>query len=188
MNERKRPAMPQSPIVVLTGAMGAGKTTVLNILESRGFLCVPESARIVLASQRRFKGSGVPETDPSLFCSLMLEHSKEAYRQYSSQSFPVFTDRAIPDLKAYCSHFGIDDSGSGTAAEEFIYFQKVFVFNAWHSIYANDEERKMTYELSAQFGAEARQVYHDLGYQIIDMPEAVPEQRADFILKKIGVY
>ena len=46
---------------ILTGAMGAGKSTVLGELKNKGLTCVAEPAREILAEQRTIDGAGVPE-------------------------------------------------------------------------------------------------------------------------------
>ncbi len=38
--------------IVLTGAPGAGKTAVLNALASRGYECIPESARAIIRARK----------------------------------------------------------------------------------------------------------------------------------------
>ena len=56
---------------VMTGAMGAGKSAVLDALAAMDFRCIVEPARVVLKEQRQHGGMGVPEKDPALFNMLM---------------------------------------------------------------------------------------------------------------------
>jgi len=73
--------------VILTGAMGAGKSTVLTALAQQGVACVPEPARRILSAQRAIGGRGVPETDPRLFCELMLAVAVEEFREMTRRVY-----------------------------------------------------------------------------------------------------
>jgi predicted ATPase len=47
--------------IILTGAMGSGKSTVLSLLKQKGYRTIEEPARPILAEQRSIEDEGVPE-------------------------------------------------------------------------------------------------------------------------------
>ena len=160
--------------IVITGAMGSGKSTLIAELRKRGFTVVPEPARIVLAEQRAAGGDGVPERSPRRFCELMLERMKSDYDEHPS----AFYDRGIPDLVGYAHLFRLEPP----RVDDHRYDGRVFVLPAWREIYATDDERKMTFERAEAFGEDVRRIYEGLGYEIVEVPRDTPAARARFII------
>ena len=171
---------------VFTGAMGAGKSAVVDRLSARGTACVAEPARQILKEQRSFTGSGVPETDAGLFNQLMLSRAVNLYQTNAEKQGPVVFDRGIADLVAYAELFGIDTSVYLRAAEVYRYNPTVLYFGGWREIYTLDEERKMSFELANEFGNNAQEVYARLGYKTVEVPKASVEDRVAFVLQVLG--
>jgi ATPase subunit of ABC transporter with duplicated ATPase domains len=67
--------------VVLTGAPGSGKSTILKILREKGYCCINEPVREVIAEQRAIRGSGVSDKNPALFVELMLSRAILRYHE-----------------------------------------------------------------------------------------------------------
>ena len=177
--------MKKADYFVFTGAMGAGKSSLINELECCGFLCINEPARIILKEQRSTGGRGVPETDPELFNDLMLDKMIGDFNENLTSDIPVLFDRGIPDVIAYARLLGTNDFKAKIASEKYIYNRTVFVFNAWEEIYTNDEERKMSFSLAEKFGSDVKNIYKDYGYNVIDVPFLPLSARAEFIKKII---
>lgn len=171
--------------VLLTGAMGSGKSTLIRALAARGCAVVEEPARPILAEQRAFGGAGVPEVDPRLFVELMLSRAIQARQAHRETPDPVLFDRGVPDMIAYAALFGLDIAPYRRAAATFRYAPSAFVTPDWPEIYATDDERKMTYEEARAFGVSLREIYSGLGYALIELPRASPEARADFVLARL---
>lgn len=171
---------------ILTGAFGSGKSTVLEALKKQGFLCVNEPARIILSQQRAVNGNGVPETNPGLFTKLMAEQAVKTYTQYINETKPVIFDRAIPDLAAYAKIFGLGITEYFKLSESYKYNLNVFCFNGWREIYKNDDERKADFETSNAFGVSVKQIYIELGYNVIDVPFTDIFSRTEYILSRVG--
>jgi predicted ATPase len=169
--------------IVLTGAMGSGKSTILAELERQGIAVRQEPARIVLAEQRASGGRGVPEHDAALFCDLMLDRAIDDFDD-ASGGIVVF-DRGIPDQIAYRKLLGLDAGRAERAAHERRYDDTVFVAPAWPEIYTTDDERKMSAGLAAAFGRDVREIYCELDYTVIDVPLEAPDARAAFILERV---
>jgi predicted ATPase len=172
---------------LLTGAFGSGKSTLLEHLQRRGIRGIVEPARLILAEQRSIQGNGLPEKDPRLFVELMFSRMLNAYRQSEALPGPVLFDRGIPDILGYAALFGFDFPPGENAAHLYRYNPQVFVAPAWEKIYCTDDERTLPFSLACKFGSDLRVIYKRFGYTLIDLPCVSVEERADFILDRLGV-
>lgn len=173
---------------ILSGAMGAGKTSVINVLKGKGIYCIDEPARIILKEQRAIGGDGVPEKNPELFNKLMLERMISEYKNNSERNEVVVFDRGIPDIIAYADLLQTAKGMSEKAAEELRYNKHVFMFNGYEEIYTNDDERKVNFQTANNFGMELRKKYKDLNYIIVNVPLLTVDERADFIMAAINSF
>lgn len=172
--------------IIITGTMGSGKSTVLSEFSKQGLFVIEEPARKILAEQRLFNGEGVPEENPSLFTHLLLSRSIHHYYEADkSNRDRVLFDRGIADNIAYAELFNLEITPFETAASKFKFSPNVFFLPAWEEIYTTDDERKMTYVQSRQFGDKLKQIYQRLGYNLIEVPKSSPLNRANFILDKL---
>jgi predicted ATPase len=166
---------------ILTGAMGSGKSTIINHLLQKKISCIPEPAREILMEQRRINADGAPEKNADLFTQLMLSRATNNYKKNYESVKPIIFDRAIPDIIAYADLFQLDTKIYYNAAKYYKYNNTVFLFNGWKEIYANDDERKMSFEQADNFGNKIEEIYHKLGYTIITVPKLNIEERIKFI-------
>ena len=170
---------------VLTGAMGSGKSAILEQLISMRLKCVPEPARQILYEQRAISARGVPEIDSDLFTQLMLSRATSFYLEnFAAETLSVF-DRGIPDMIAYAELFGLDTKIYYNAANHYRYNHGVFWFKGWKDIYKNDDERKMNFQQAYEFGERTHEIYRELGYDVIQVPMFSIDKRAEFIYNKI---
>ena len=177
--------MNKNNYIILSGAMGAGKTSVMKKLRDSDHTCVDEPARQILAEQRKIAGNGLPEKDPRLFTELMLSRTIFQYKLHENFSGPVFFDRAMPDFIAYSNLFNVNEKVFRNAAEEYRFNKTIFFFKGIESIYTTDDERKMSFEQADGFGNRVREIYQELGYEIQEVPFLDFGSRAEFILNKI---
>ena len=178
--------MKKDNYVVLTGAPGSGKSTLLSLLRERGYICIDEPARKIIAEQRSIAGQGVSDKDPNLFIELMLSRSISLYESVSDLSVPVFFDRGIADNIAYAKLFDIPFNHGWKAAQRYRVNTRVFFTPNWEEIYVTDKERVMSYEASAAMGDDIRRIYKELGYTLVDLPLDTPEQRLSFVLEQLS--
>lgn len=171
---------------ILTGAMGAGKSTILKELIALKFMCVEEPARPIIAQQRGIGGEGIYDKDTKLFIELMLSRAIFQFQQAQSYEGPVIFDRGIPDMIEYANSADLALAHVQKAAEKYRYNNVVFFTPGWEEIYQTDDERKMSFEAARQFGNDVRKIYLGLGYKIIDVPFEAPEMRAKFIINTIS--
>ena len=172
---------------LLTGAFGSGKSMLLEHLESRGIRGIVEPARPILAEQRSVQGNGTPEKDPRLFVELMFSRMLNTYRQSEALPGPVLFDRGIPDILGYATLFGFDFPPGEKAAHLYRYNPRVFVAPAWEEIYCKDDERTLPFSMASKFGNDLRAIYERFGYTLIDLPCVPVEERAEFVLERLGV-
>lgn len=170
---------------ILTGAMGAGKSTLLNQILSENITLIPEPARQILAEQRSINGNGVPETNPKLFTELMLSRAIFQYRELENHPGPVIFDRGIADNIVYADLFEFELEAAKKAAEEYRYNKLVFFLGGWEEIYCTDAERKMSFAAANKFGADVKNIYADLGYEILELPRDTAKVRAQIIIDAV---
>lgn len=181
--DKRMKAMPsvESSQFIITGCPGSGKTTLIKCLRSIGFTCVDEPARQVIAEQRAIQGEGLSDRNVMLFTELLLSRSLESYNKHKGSSAPIIFDRGIPDVIGYAKLFGLDSKKFKSAAETDPYNKFVFIAPPWKEIYSTDDERKMTFDQTAQFHEILTIVYLSLGYELIELPLESVEKRAQFI-------
>ena len=170
------------PFYVLAGPPGAGKTTLLAALAPH-IQTVPEYARRVLAEERQTGGRATGEQDPALFVERMLQ---VAVTDYDRASGPTVFDRGLPDLLAFCAHYGLADAHVREEIRARPYRSPVFFLPAWSEIYCQDDERKLDFEGADAFGALIAEAYRTSGYDLIHVPKASLEDRCAFVLAHIS--
>lgn len=171
--------------VVITGAMGSGKSTVLKLLKAEGFTVVEEPAREILAEQRSIGDDGVPKKNPKLFTQLLLSRAIYQYKQMQNVPDTVIFDRGIPDNIAYAQLFKLDYLPAHNAARLYPYDSNIFIFPAWEEIYTTDDERIMSFEAAKSFGDDVQRIYKEYGHNLIEVPRISPEERVQFIKERI---
>lgn len=174
--------MSSNPFYVLAGPPGAGKTTLLEQISDE-IETVPEYARRVLAQERRTGGRATGDQDQALFVARMLDL---ALSDYQGAAGPTLFDRGLPDLLAFCAHYGLPDDPARAAVQAHRYQQTVFFLPAWEEIYTTDDERLLDLAGAEAFGELIRAAYERSGYDLIEVPKAAPRDRAAFVLDRIS--
>lgn len=175
-------------LFVITGGPGAGKTTLPDFLETRGFSVVPESARTIIKNQVHTDGGSVPWKNKFLFARLMFSESLKAYYQASDKQSNriVFFDRGLPDTLCYMKmeNIPVSDADEQTVRET-RYNNRVFMLPPWRKIYETDTERKQTWKEAVDTYYRMRETYTELGYEIITVPAGDIGSRYAFVIKHI---
>lgn len=168
------------PRFVLTGAPGTGKTTLTNLLSPR-YTTIAEPARALIAEHYASTGESSLDGRPQLFVDRLVERSIDLFKS-SPEIGTVFFDRGLPDCVAYASVMGLDTEEILGKAAEFRYDNPVFFAPPWKDIYITDEMRRATFDQVEEFDRHIRSAYAQLGYELIELPKTLPEQRIETIL------
>lgn len=169
--------------VIITGAPGVGKTSIVDTLVDWGIDCVPEPAREVISEQRAIGGAGVWEIDTRLFLELLL--SRSIFRFQKALGGKVVYDRGIPDCLAYARLAGMDFPAARRAAEVYRYRSQVFIAAPWADIYSTDAERTMSFAAVCRFHDDLVASYESLGYELVAIPFGSVAERARFVASRL---
>lgn len=171
---------------VLTGGPGSGKTTVLNLLKSRGLATVPEAARVIIKNQMETDGDAVPWGNTVRYSHLMLLHSIVDFEEFFHLQTPIFFDRGIIDALGYARLIEIPiTSEMIEAANKYRYNVKVFLFPFWQEIYAKDSERKQDVDEAKRTFFALKKEYEKFGYKTVEVPFLTPQERAQWLLNNL---
>lgn len=172
---------------VITGGPGMGKTSLLEELERRKYICIPETGRQIIIHQMNIKGIALPWKSPMLFGELMFRQAHEDFLTCGEQQQPVFFDRGIPDVIGYMELCRLQPGREiKEIAKSLRYHPLVFITPPWEEIYRNDTERKQSFPEAVETYKMMQKVYTKLGYQTLEIPKVSIRDRADFLIKAIG--
>ncbi|PYE39946.1 MULTISPECIES: AAA family ATPase [unclassified Rhizobium] len=167
---------------VVTGGPGSGKSSLINAMTRRGFSTMPEAGRAIIQDQVRIGGPALPWADRTIFAELMLGWELRSYHDALESHAPVLMDRGIPDVVGYLTLCGLPvPAHIEAAAKIHPYNKQVFLAPYWDAIFAQDAERKQDRQEAEATGRVMAETYTRLGYQIVELPLAGIEQRADFM-------
>ncbi|NDV17482.1 AAA family ATPase [Muricauda sp. TY007] len=177
------------PFYVITGGPGVGKTTLLQELKNRGVIVVPEIARELIKEQQNLDGEALPWKNKKLYMELMFQRSIESFEgivEGFKGNIPIFFDRGFLDALCYAALEGIPiDQEMKTFAETNRYNGKVFILPPWKDIYQTDAQRKQDWNEAVFTYNKMIQTYRGYQYNLIEVPKASVEERADFVLDHI---
>lgn len=74
---------------VITGASGAGKSSLLAALGRLGYSTVREAALAILREQQDSVGNVLPWVDPGAFLEMVLARNISSYQATQSREVPV---------------------------------------------------------------------------------------------------
>jgi predicted ATPase len=173
---------------VLTGGPGSGKTTLVEALKARGYAATEEAGRGVIREEMRNDGSGLPWADRSRFAELMFDWESRSYRDAERQHGPVVFDRGLPDTIGYLRLEGLDvPAWMEEQALRLRYNRRVFIAPPWKEIFGQDEERRQSWDVAVRTHDVMAETYTELGYNLVELPRASVEQRAEFIIAATGI-
>jgi predicted ATPase len=170
--------------VVLTGAPGTGKTTILDAVRHR-VATVPEPARRVLAEERATGGNAVWDRDPGAFAQRLLEVAVGDHGAHTT-GMALF-DRGVPDCIAYARAAGIDTAPFVAAAQRHRYERSVLVLPPWDEIYTTDDERTATFAMIEEFHDWIVDAYETTGYRLVALPKVDAAHRTRLVLDHLGL-
>ena len=172
---------------VVTGGPGSGKSSLIEALAKRGLRTMPEAGRAIIRDQVRIGGDALPWADRTAFAELMLCWELRSHHEAAAAAEPVIMDRGIPDVIGYLTLCGLPvPAHAQTAARLYAYSRRVFLAPYWSAIFTQDSERKQDRREAEATCRVMAETYDRLGYQIVELPLAGVEARADFVMRQIA--
>lgn len=172
---------------MLIGGPGSGKSTIINELEKKGYMCMHEVSRQVTLQAQKEGIDQLFLTEPLLFSEKILEGRIQQFIEATnSNENIVFFDRGIPSVYAYLNYAKTTFPTVFIDKSKAYRYTKVFQFLPWEEIYTSDNERYETYEQSIEISPYLHDAYSDLNYEIVNVPFGSIEDRCNFILHTIN--
>ena len=170
--------------IILSGCSGGGKSTLLGELARRGFATVEEPGRRIVIEETRNNGTALPWIDMEAFARRAIVMALED-RQKAPPEGPIFFDRGLIDAASALRHIN-GDAFIETLRDAHRYNRLVFLTPPWPEIYRGDSERKHDFDAAVEEYERLVRDYDELGYDTVVLPKSGIEERADFILTRIG--
>lgn len=170
--------------IILSGCSGGGKSTLLTQLARRGFATVEEPGRRIVIEETRNNGTALPWIDIEAFARRAIAMALED-RQKAPAEGLVFFDRGLIDAASALRHVG-GDGFIDTLKNTHRYNPLVFLTPPWPEIYRGDDERRHGFDAAVEEYERLVRDYEALGYDSVVLPKSGIEDRADFILARIG--
>lgn len=171
---------------VVTGGPGSGKTSLIRKLREKSVPCVDEAGRKIIQVQIHIGGRALPWIDPQLYAELMIQDDVFNYLAADPGGVTVF-DRGIVDGVGYAELTGFPvPFHLRTAVARCRYNRTVFAAPPWEAIYVRDAERRQDFAESIRTYDALARAYRAAGYDLLELPLAGVEERAEFVLAKIN--
>jgi len=179
--------------VVITGAPGTGKTSIVNGLEAQGLPCFHEIIRDMTSKAKKEGNPDGMVSNPLVFVHDALQFNKDLlngriahFKESLDYDAPVSVfDRGIPDVLAYMDFFDQEYGGEFVAACQNNRYDSIFIASPWEEIYVSDNERLETYGEAEKIHDALMNTYTKFGYTPIFIPKNPVPERVAFVLEAL---
>jgi predicted ATPase len=169
---------------IITGAPGAGKTTVLNALHARGYAVVDEAATDVHAREQSL-GNQEPWRDAEFIDAITLLQRTRQQRPTPAGTAVQLYDRSPICTLALAQYLGrpvprILESEVNRILREAVYQPRVFYIRLLGFV-TPTAVRRISFAQSVRFERFHEQAYRAHGYELVDVPAETVAERAELI-------
>lgn len=171
--------------VVITGGPSSGKTTLINELKAKGYLCFEEISRQITIEAQK---NGIEQPfldDPEKFSEILLSARFKQYKDAKDFKSVVFFDRGVHDVLGYMHYANEKAPESFLKTSKETQYDTVFILPPWSKIHVQDNERYETFEQAQQIYKSLLKIYTDFGYKVIEVPFGTVTKRMQFILDNL---
>ena len=131
--------------IVITGAPGSGKTSLIELLLHKGYICFPEVSREITMEARKKGVNQLFLHDPIAFSSQVIE-KRRIHFVTASDSENVFFDRGMHDVIAYQNFLKSDYPNSFDEICKRYRYDCVFILPPWKKIFTTDDIRYESFD------------------------------------------
>jgi predicted ATPase len=171
--------------IVITGAPGTGKTSIIAQLKKLGYSCSKEISREIITEQIASGGKVLPWLNLEEFSQRVFSLRKSQYINAPTDSLHFF-DRGLLDVIAYMKVDALSiNKHYEDECEKYKYNTTVFYTPIWKEIYKNDSQRKEDLNSAITIEKSLLETYNTFGYTLIEIPKLTTRERVDFILSRI---
>lgn len=172
--------------IVIVGGPGSGKTSIINELKKRKYLCCDEISRqITIEAQKK----GIDQlflTNPIEFSDKVLKgRIKQFEKAEELDTNLVFLDRGIPDVIAYLDYSDKDYPDYFETAAKNHKYDFVFILAPWQDIFESDNERYENFAQAKIIHHYLHETYKRYNYKLIDVPFDSVKARTNYIINTI---
>ena len=173
----------QTNIFVVSGGPGVGKTTIVNELGKLKYNTIPEAARLVAETDKRFAGKPIHKINRKQFQDEILKHQIKVQEDFllRNRDF-AFSDRGFGDSMAYYDLNGLRLPRKHLDYIKSFKYRGIFILEPLR-FYKTDGLRTETKKEQVEIHDEIFRTYEDLGYDLIKIPQMSVEDRIAMILK-----
>ena len=173
--------------IVISGGPGSGKSTLIELLKSKGHQCWDEVYRELIFDDQQ-------ENPRNSFLSQPMEFSEVLWKFRDLQYFDadktiykpakpyVFFDRGQHDVVAYLKNLGADYDPEIFDLSKYPYDLAVLL-PPWKEIFVNDEFRREDFEEASGLYTQIKKTYAAFNVPTIELPFVSPEDRVSTLLK-----
>lgn len=179
------------PGYILTGTPGSGKTAILRMLETVGYLVVEEAATDVIALNQAL-GRDQPWDEPAFIDSIVaLQRRRQDRAMAGRDGEIVFFDRSPVCTLALSRYAGLAASRSlarevHRAVSDGSYEKTVF-FIRNQGFVAATAARRISFDDSLIFERIHERTYRDLGFEVVNVPVGRLADRVALIRQAVDV-
>lgn len=181
--------------IVITGAPGTGKTSVIEALKNKGYHIFPEVIREFTAQETATQEEPQTATNPIVFAKDSLDFNQKLMdgrkKQFNAAleitPGPLFYDRGLPDVLAYMDYF---DQSYGPDFEQLCAshrYDRVYIMPPWEEIFHSDGGRFETYQQALDLHESLLTRYSAFDYQLLTVPKDTVAARVEHIMKSLGI-